>query len=65
MEISESIIKQIDRGMEYLNRRNDMMATFGGILRLDRLDYDITGLREGIINVILHRKYRFTLYKIC
>ncbi|MCC8091494.1 MAG: putative DNA binding domain-containing protein [Oscillospiraceae bacterium] len=59
-EFSGSLFQQMEEMYDYLNRRNQIKATFGGLHRIDTRDYPEEALREALLNSIVHRDYSFS-----
>ena len=56
-EFSGSVLKQLNDVYEYIDGRNEVKATFSGLLRTDQRDYPETAVRETLLNCIIHRDY--------
>lgn len=58
-EFGGSLFQQMEETYDYLNRRNQIKATFDGLHRIDTRDYPEEALREALLNAIVHRDYSF------
>lgn len=56
-EFSGSLLKQLNDVYEYIDGRNEVKATFSGLLRSDMRDYPETAVRETLLNCLIHRDY--------
>lgn len=56
-EFSGSVLKQLKEVYEYIDGRNEIKATFTGLLRTDQRDYPEVAVREALLNCIIHRDY--------
>ena len=56
-EFSGSILKQLNDVYEYIDGRNEVQASFSGLLRTDNRDYPEVAVRETLLNCIIHRDY--------
>lgn len=56
-EFTGSVLKQLNDVYEYIDGRNEVKATFSGLLRTDRRDYPEVAVRETLLNCIIHRDY--------
>ncbi len=59
-EFNGSLFQQMEEVYDYLNRQNQIKATFGGLHRIDTRDYPEEALREALLNSIVHRDYSFS-----
>lgn len=60
IELSGSLLEQLEAAFEYINRYNRTRAEFSGLERLDMKDYPIEAVREALLNTIVHRDYSFS-----
>ncbi len=58
-EFSGCLLKQLSDAYDYIYLNNKVSSTYEGINRLDKKDYDDLGLREALLNSIIHRDYSF------
>lgn len=56
-EFSGSLLKQLNDVYDYIDGRNEVQATFSGLLRNDNRDYPEVAVRETLLNCIIHRDY--------
>lgn len=59
-EFTGSILKQLEEVYQYINLNNKTKATFSGLNRVDTRDYPEEGVREALLNSIVHRDYSFS-----
>lgn len=59
LEVTGSVLEQLEKGMAWLDRNNRSGATFGLMQRIDHRDYPPKALRETLINAVVHRDYSF------
>ncbi|CVI67323.1 hypothetical protein NDGK_00840 [Clostridiales bacterium CHKCI001] len=59
-EFTGSILKQLEEVYQYIDLNNKMKATFSGLNRVDIRDYPEEGVREALLNSIVHRDYSFS-----
>ena len=59
-EFTGSLLHQLSEVYEYIDKYNQIHATFQGLLRVDTRDYPETALREALLNVLVHRDYAFS-----
>ncbi len=58
-EFGGSVFKQLSDAYDYINLNNKVSSTYKGINRIDHKAYDELGLREALLNAIVHRDYSF------
>lgn len=56
-EFTGSLLKQLTDAYDYLIMRNQLRATFEGLMRIDSKDYSDDAIRESLLNTIVHRDY--------
>jgi len=59
-EFSGSIFKQLDDTYSYLCLCNRVAARFEGLERIEEPDYPAEGLREALLNALVHRDYSYS-----
>ena len=59
-EFAGSLLRQLSEVYEYIDKYNQIHATFQGLLRVDTRDYPETAIREALLNVLVHRDYAFS-----
>ena len=59
-ELSGSLLEQLEKAYDYINRYNRTRAEFSGLDRLDMRDYPPEAIREALLNAIVHRDYSFS-----
>ncbi len=59
-EFAGSLFKQLEEVEAFLNVYNRIHSDFDGLRRIDRPDYPYRGLREVLLNAIIHREYSFS-----
>lgn len=60
LELSGSILGQLEEAYAYIERYNRTRAEFNGLDRVDIRDYPPEALREALLNAIVHRDYSFS-----
>lgn len=60
LELSGSLLEQIEKAFDYIDRYNRTRAEFSGLDRLDMRDYPPEAIREALLNAIVHRDYSFS-----
>ncbi|MDD4537706.1 MAG: putative DNA binding domain-containing protein [Lentisphaeria bacterium] len=58
-ELSGSLLKQIEDAFEFIDRLNRTRSDFQGLDRVDSRDYPPEAIREGLLNLVVHRDYSF------
>lgn len=58
-EFEGSLLKQLSDAYQYLELNNKECSTYEGINRIDIKDYDSLGIREALLNALVHRDYSF------
>ncbi|MDR1246898.1 MAG: hypothetical protein LBK57_07705 [Clostridiales Family XIII bacterium] len=56
-EFGGSLIRQLYDVIEYLDYFNLVQAKIGKVRRIERRDYPIDGIREAVLNMLVHREY--------
>lgn len=59
-ELSGSLLEQMEKAFDYIDRYNRTRAEFSGLDRLDMRDYPPEAIRESLLNAIVHRDYSFS-----
>lgn len=59
-ELSGSLLEQLEKTFDYIDRYNRTRAEFSGLDRLDMRDYPPEAIREALLNAIVHRDYSFS-----
>jgi len=59
-EFTGSVISQVEKVYEYLDKYNQTKAEFYGLERIDSKDYPEEALREALLNAVVHRDYSFS-----
>lgn len=59
-ECSGSLIQQMYDIYDSIDFRNQTMATFEGLYRIDTRDYPEMAIREALMNLLVHRDYSFS-----
>lgn len=59
-EFSGSLVQQLDDVYSFIDKYNQIKASFSGLLRTDKYDYPQDAVREALINSITHRDYGFS-----
>lgn len=60
LELSGSLLAQLEDAFSYIDRYNRTRAEFSGIDRIDMRDYPPEAIREALLNAIVHRDYSFS-----
>lgn len=60
LELSGSLLAQLDGAYEFIDRFNRTRAEFDGLDRIDRRDYPPEAVREALLNALVHRDYSFS-----
>ncbi len=60
MELSGSLLEQLESAFRYIDRYNRTRAEFQGLDRVERRDYPAAAVREALLNAIVHRDYSFS-----
>lgn len=55
--IQGSIIEQVEEVMAFVKRNIRMAAEIKGLLREEKWEYPLEGLREAVVNAVCHRDY--------
>lgn len=56
-EFTGSLLQQLEDAYAYMQLRNNIKATFEGLLRIDHPSYPEKALREALLNAVVHRDY--------
>ncbi|HHV10592.1 MAG TPA: AAA family ATPase [Clostridiales bacterium] len=59
-EFSGSLLQQLNEVYDYIDRRNQISATFDKLRRIDKRDYPEVAVREALLNSLVHRDYSFS-----
>lgn len=59
-ELSGSLLKQVEEAFEFIDRLNRTRSDFRGLDRVDSRDYPPEAIREGLLNLVVHRDYSFS-----
>lgn len=59
-ELSGSLLKQVEDVFEFIDRLNRTRSDFQGLDRVDSRDYPPEAIREGLLNLVVHRDYSFS-----
>ncbi|MDY3230281.1 MAG: putative DNA binding domain-containing protein [Clostridiaceae bacterium] len=59
-EFTGSLLQQLNEVYEYIDRRNQVKATFDKLRRIDTRDYPEVAIREALLNSLVHRDYSFS-----
>lgn len=60
LELTGSLLEQLTKSVEYIDRYNRTRAEFSGLDRLDMKDYPPEAVREALLNAVVHRDYSFS-----
>lgn len=60
VELSGSLLEQIESAFEYIDRYNRTRAEFQGLNRVESRDYPVEAVREALLNAVVHRDYSFS-----
>jgi len=56
-EFNGSLLKQLNDVFEFIETQNNMVTVYDGLKRRDSYDYDLSSIRETLVNAIVHRDY--------
>lgn len=59
-EFGGSLLKQVEDAYEFIDRLNRTRSDYEGLNRVDSRDYPSGAIREGLLNLIIHRDYSFS-----
>jgi ATP-dependent DNA helicase RecG len=59
-ELSGSLLRQVEDAYEFIDMLNRTRSDYEGLNRLDNRDYPPAAIREGLLNLIIHRDYSFS-----
>lgn len=59
LEINASVLEQLEKAYEYIEKNNRIRAEFNGLHRIDSKDYPEEAVRESLLNAIVHRDYSY------
>lgn len=59
-EFSGSLLKQLDEVYAFIDRHNNLSASFSGLYRNDTRDYPESAIREALLNSFVHRDYSYS-----
>lgn len=59
-EFSGSLLRQLNEVYDYIDLRNQTLATFDKLRRIDKRDYPETAVREALLNALVHRDYSYS-----
>lgn len=60
LELSGSLLEQIESAFAYIDRFNRTRAEFRGLDRVETQDYPVEAVREALLNAVVHRDYSFS-----
>ena len=60
LEINASVLEQLEKAYEYIEKNNRIRAEFNGLHRVDKNDYPEEAIREALLNAIVHRDYSYS-----
>ncbi len=60
LEINASVLEQLEKAYEYIEKNNRIRAEFNGLHRVDKKDYPEEAIREALLNAIVHRDYSYS-----
>ncbi len=58
-ELHGSLLTQLNEAYSILDRLNQKQMIFSGLIQNEQRSYPMDALREGLMNAVLHRDYRF------
>jgi ATP-dependent DNA helicase RecG len=56
-EFKGSLLKQLNDVFEFIELQNNMVTIYNGLKRQDLYDYNLSSVREALVNAIVHRDY--------
>ena len=59
VELHGSLLSQLKDAYAFLDRINQKQITFSGLAQTEQRSYPEEAVREGLVNAVLHRDYRF------
>ncbi len=59
IELHGSLLSQLKEAYAFLERMNPKQIVFRGLSQTEQRSYPAEALREGLVNAVLHRDYRF------
>ena len=59
-EIGGSLLRQMRQSFDFLLLSNNLVASVTGLDRIEQFDYPEIGIREAMLNAIIHRDYGFS-----
>ena len=60
LEINASVLEQLEKSYEYIEKNNRIRAEFDSLHRIDTKDYPEEAVREALLNSIVHRDYSYS-----